>query len=264
MRNPIHRLSPSFWLKLRPPLFRGLGLVGVFNRRYTPFMVLTRSRSGSNLLARALGDHPQIVSLGEVLRTYNPDLEHVVGDLVESVKRIYVPHPPSIQAVGFKLLYQQGSEDRTAWHWLRDHLPNLKIIHLVRENALRVRVSFLIAMATGRWVKAKQSNKKSGEKPTSVHLDLSEWQDSMDHMNALRDEALSFFDSYDLLRVTYEEMTTEWDETTRRVQSFLNVTPQPLTKKTRKQNPQPLSTLISNYDEVASALRGTPQEWMLE
>jgi hypothetical protein len=86
----------------------------------------------------------------------------------------------------------------------------------------------------------------------------------MDHMNALRDEALSFFDSYDLLRVTYEEMTTEWDETTRRVQSFLNVTPQPLTKKTRKQNPQPLSTLISNYDEVASALRGTPQEWMLE
>lgn len=264
MRNPIHRISPSLWFELRPSLFRGLGFVGFFNRAYTPFLVLTRSRSGSTLLTRTLGDHPNVIARGEILRTYNPLPEHVEGDLVESVRRVYIPYPPRIQAVGFKLLYQQGADDRTAWQWIQDHVPDLKIIHLVRENTLRVHVSFLIAMATDEWVKAKRPSQMANQKPESVHLDLSEWRDSIDYMNGLRDEALSFFSNRDLLRVTYEEMITEWDETTQRVQQFLNVPPKTLTKKTRKQNPQPLSELITNYDEVAQSLRNTSKEWMLE
>jgi uncharacterized protein with von Willebrand factor type A (vWA) domain len=86
----------------------------------------------------------------------------------------------------------------------------------------------------------------------------------MQYIDALRKEALSFFEGHDMLRVTYADLINNWDETTRHIQTFLDVTPQPLKQSTRKQNPYPLSELITNYDEVATALRDTDREWMLE
>jgi hypothetical protein len=37
-----------------------------------------------------------------------------------------------------------------------------------------------------------------------------------------------------------------------------------ISQQTRKQNPEPLSKLIENYDQVRAALQGTEQEWMLD
>jgi LPS sulfotransferase NodH len=160
-------------------------------------------------------------------------------------------------------MYHHDKDTRTAWKWLRDHLPDLKIIHLVRENTLRVHVSLLIGQETKEWRVAMHNDRRS-QKPESVQVDLSEWEQRSEYLEKLRDEALSFFSNHEMLRVTYAELTGSWDETTQRIQTFLGVTPHPLAKKTRKQNPQPLSELIANYDEVAAALRGTEREWMLE
>ena len=263
MRNPIHRLSPKLWYRLRPSVYRGLDMLGVFDRQYTPCLILTRSRSGSTLLTRALRSHPHLITRGEVLRAYNPLLEHVHGDPIKSVRRVYIPYPRHIQAVGFKLFYTHNNKGQEAWTWLRDHCPTLKIIHLIRENRLRVRVSYLISQETQQWVKTTQHAGES-HPPMRVHVDISEWQKRMQYVDAMREEALSFFDGHDVLRVTYTDLINNWDETTRHIQTFLDVTPQPLKRSTRKQNPYPLSELITNYGEVRAALRGTEWEWMLE
>ena len=264
MRNPIHRISPQLWCELRPSIFHGLELIGVFSRQYTPFLILTRSRSGSNLLTRTLQSHPHVIAQGEVLRTSNPLPEHVEDDPVESVRRVYIPHPQHVQAIGFKLFYTHNDDGRhEAWKWLRTQYPALKIIHLTRENRLRVRLSYLIGRETGKWIKTKPI---VGERqlPTRVYLNLSEWYEQMRSVDAARDAAVSFFEGHDMLDVTYADLTKNWGETTKRIQTFLGVAPRTLKQRTIKQNPYRLSELITNYDEVDAALAGSDYEWMLE
>ena len=238
-------------------------MIGLFSRQYTPFLILTRSRNGSTLLTRALSSHPCLIARGEVLRSSPPHAEHVKGDPVESVRRVYMPYPRHIQAVGFKLMYGHHGDDWPAWKLLREHLPTLKIIHLTRENRLRVWVSYLISKATQKWVNSSRDIREPS-KPNRVHVNLSDWKTQMESYDTLRRDAISFFEGHDMLRVTYADLINDWKETTHRIQTFLDVTPQPLNRTTKKQNPHALSDLITNYDEVAATLRGTEYEWMLE
>ena len=268
MRNPIHRLSPQLWYELRPSIHRGVELMGVFSRHYTPFLILTRSRSGSTLLTRTLQSHPHVIARGEVLRTYNPLPEHVHDDPVENVRRVYIPYPRHVQAVGFKLFYTHNDDGHEAWKWLRTQYPALKIIHLTRENRLRVRVSYLISRETRKWVKTVstmgETTMSERQPPTRVHLNLSKWYERMHYVDDVRDAAISFFEGHDMLNVTYADLTKNWSETTKRIQTFLGVVPRTLKQRTIKQNPYQLSELITNYDEVDAALTGTDYEWMLE
>jgi LPS sulfotransferase NodH len=263
MPNPIHQLSPKLWYELRPAINRGLGLIGIFSRKYTPFLILTRSRSGSTLLTRALQSHPHVIARGEVLRTHNPSPEHVRNGPVESVRRVYIPYPRRVQAVGFKLFYWHNDDGHEAWKWLRTQYPALKIIHLSRENRLRVYVSLMISLQNQKWVRAAHSTTGS-QQSKPVYIDVQKWHDQMHSVNAARDTAVSFFEGHDMLNVTYADLTKNWSETTKRIQTFLGVSPQTLKQRTIKQNPYRLSELIKNYDEVDAALTGSDYEWMLE
>ena len=263
MRNPIHRLSPQLWYELRPSINRGLELTGVFSRQYTPFLILTRSRSGSTLLRQSLQSHPHVIARSEVLRTSNPSPEHVHDDPVESVRRVYIPYPRHVQAVGFKLFYYHNDDGHKAWKWLRTQYPDLKVIHLTRENRLRVYVSLMISVQTQKWVRAAHSTAGS-QQAIQVHIDVQKWHEQMRSVNAARDVAVSFFEGHDMLNVTYADLTKNWSEATKRIQTFLGVAPSTLKQRTIKQNPYRLSELITNYDEVDAALTGTEYEWMLE
>jgi LPS sulfotransferase NodH len=176
---------------------------------------------------------------------------------------VYIPYPRHIKAVGFKLFYTHNSEGREAWKWLQDRYPTLKVIHLTRENLLRVHVSYLISQETRQWVKTAGQTSDS-QPPMRVHVNLSEWEKRMQYMDAMRSDALSFFEGHDMLQVTYFDLTGNWDETTRHIQTFLGVPLHPLKRSTRRQNPHFLSELITNYDEVHAALCGTEREWMLK
>ena len=263
MRNPIHRLSPQLWYELRPSINRGLELTGVFSRQYTPFLILTRSRSGSTLLRQSLQSHPHVIARSEVLRTSNPSPEHVHDDPVESVRRVYIPYPRHVQAVGFKLFYWHNDDGHEAWKWLRIQYPALKIIHLTRENRLRVYVSLMISLQTQKWVRAAHSTAGS-QQSKQVHIDVQKWHDHMRSVDAVRDAAISFFDGYDMSNVTYAGLTKNWSETTKLIQTFLGVVLRTPKKCTIRQNPYRLSELIANYDEVDAASTGTEYEWMLE
>ncbi len=262
MRNPIHRLSPQLWYELRPSINRGLELIGVFSRQYTPFLILTEARSGSTLLTRTLQSHPHVTARGEVLNAINP--EYVEDDHVENVRRVYIPYPRHVQAVGFKLFYTHNDDGRhEAWKWLRTQYPALKIIHLTRENRLRRYVSLMISVQTQKWVRAAHSTARS-QQAIQVHIDVQKWHEQMRSVNAARDTAVSFFEGHDMLSVTYADLTKNWSETTKRIQTFLGVAPRTLKQRTIKQNPYRLSELITNYDEVDAALTGTEYEWMLK
>ena len=59
-------------------------------------------------------------------------------------------------------------------------------------------------------------------------------------------------------------MVADLQEAFGSVQAFLGLTPRPLAVNLVRQNPDPLATLIENFDEVYAEFRGTPEAWMFE
>ena len=72
------------------------------------------------------------------------------------------------------------------------------------------------------------------------------------------------YSAHPTITVSYEELVESPEETLARIQEFLGVEPRPLAPTTRQQNPQPLSKLIENYDEIREAFRDTEYAWMFE
>ena len=84
------------------------------------------------------------------------------------------------------------------------------------------------------------------------------------HQAWIEEEQDKSYERHPLMTVAYEELVQNPEETLGRVLGFLGVEPRPLAPTTRHQNPQPLSKLIENYDEIREAFRHTEYAWMFE
>ena len=70
------------------------------------------------------------------------------------------------------------------------------------------------------------------------------------------------FRDHQLLTLFYEDLVENREEVFRQVQEFLGVEPGPLEVALRKQNPEPLPELLSNYDELLAEYRYSKHAWM--
>ena len=114
---------------------------------YKKFIVLTRNRTGSNMLISMLNSHPSIYARYEIIRTLN-------GNTVPNImNKFYSRYPRFVKAVGFKIFYYHPGDDEsgTVWNELR-RMENLYIIHLKRRNILRTVLSKEIAHVTEAWI----------------------------------------------------------------------------------------------------------------
>lgn len=203
--------------------------------------------------------------------------------------QIFKPHRPNIQAVGFKLLYPQGRKDNPWWNqsefdrWWQNigHEPKwdhaktdlwqylkenkeIAIIHLKRENLLRSKVSGLTAQATGNWGVGATGG--FGRNPSDYHFELN-FEECLKDFNAHRrmeDEADEYFKGHAKLNLTYEEIVTNPEGTSFRVQSFLGVPFQSLTTQTRKQASKPLKDVIQNYDQLKLQFSNTRWQYLFD
>ena len=92
-------------MRLRYLILKILG-----HRNFKRFIVLSRSRTGSNMLISYLNSHPNIVAKGEALKRMN---RKSASDIL---KEIYSNQPFWKKAVGFKIFY---------YHPLRDISNNI-------------------------------------------------------------------------------------------------------------------------------------------
>ena len=162
---------------------------------------------------------------------------------------------------------------------LEDYLHRLEglgfdhFILLERENHLRRIVSMLVARKTSNW------HLKHGEAPSleKIELDvdrllLSRGRDTkhrplIEHIQ--RDEAClsamrQLLGARKLLCLSYEKDLAQRPELAyERVCDFTQTDVQPVTVRFARTNPYDLSEVISNYEEVVQALKGTRYEWML-
>ena len=211
----------------------------------TPYLVLTRSRTGSNMFKDYLNSHPKVKSMAELFRT-NEGL-----DVEATIKKVY-DQPDEIDASGFKLFYYHPNDGSPSeiWDRLKD-ISNLKTISL-RRNPLRCSVSSEIMR------QSKQHKQEVGEdvvpvEEKRIEVDVNRFLNQIEHIESLRRELNNnlYAEPYE---VWYEDLVADGQAVMDGVFQHLGLNSHPIQTNLQKQNPEGLRELVSNYDELRDAV----------
>lgn len=219
-------------------------LLGLFGHRdFVPFIVLTRSRTGSNLLLSFLNGHPNVFCEGEIFARLDG------ADPLVRLRGSFGRQPRHIHAKGFKIFYYHPLDADAAEFWKAlERRTEIRVIHLTRENILRTLLSRKIAGIRGSWTGTRFDPADPENK--CVTATAEELADGFLQTRAWEDAASARFAAHPNLRVSYEDLVRNPQDCYLKLCRFLGVSPgQPRTNLSQ-QNPESLRELISNYDEL--------------
>lgn len=247
-----------------------------------PFLVAGAERTGSNLLVEMLSSHPRVQAYGELFNTEQIeqgklDFELPAGLETAEILDLRLRSPAAcherlhdaaarlgVAACGFKLLYYHAlAENRIV-----DHLrasSRLRIVHLVREDALARWISQVRAMQSGSWWSAKDSaangDATNGEaakrSPVQLELDPATTLLGLEFNQQLVERFRATFRTTPTLELSYERMTADFDGTLERVQRFLGLPTERLvglSKKTGERDPR---RTLANWPALVDAFADT-------
>lgn len=237
---------------------------------YTRFLILGRSRVGSNFLRGLLNSHSQTTVFGELFQNkeeigwampgYRQSRRLMTLFHEEPVRfleeKVFHPFPHGVTAVGFKLFYYHARDE--AWRPVWDYLQaetGIKVIHLRRENILRTHLSKQQAEMTDVWVNTDGVQQKR----PGVVLSYEDCLEAFTKTRRWEDEAGAFFANHEKIDVVYERLAADYRPEMARILAFLGVPPEPLAPQTYKQPGRSLSEAILNYAELKEQFAGT--EW---
>lgn len=231
---------------------KGRVLRAVGHTGYRRFIVLTRSRTGSNLLVSFLDSHPNVRALGEIVRVRGKP--HI--DIIDAA---FGKAPRRIRAKGFKVFYYHPvrENNRAMWEYLAA-MDGLHVIHLKRRNILRSTVSQKIAMNAGVW-KTKNPGSIQAAPRKQVSFTVDELERRFAATRKWERDGDALFQDHPMLTIHYEDLVADTGATFGQVTDFLGVPYVEPRSALVRQNPEPIRALISNYDELLAAFRGT--EW---
>lgn len=234
------------------------------------FIILNAPRTGSNYLCTLLNSHPEVLCHHEI---FNP---HVVGvarhlqksgfflgtiaereqapvEFLERVWQTNLDRP----CVGFKMCWRQNE---TIFHTVLTD-SNVQKIILKRRNRVKSFVSLLLARQTGEWV-IYQDDQPPAIRP-KVHVDPATMFETMAFNSEFYGQIESALQSsgQNYLTLFYEDLFSE--ASLRSALVFLGVSnpdPSLLQGECWKLAPSALSDVVSNFEELGCALRGTEFE----
>ena len=223
------------------------------------FIVYGIPRVGSNYFISQLNFHPKILCHYEVF--HKKSIYYGFGDknikLPKEISVVQRDEAPAefldfiwsnsfgMQSVGYNIFPKQNE-------WvLQESLKDktIKKIILKRKDILKSFVSMQIAMKTGSWSKYV----KSGE-DKRIHFDREKFityvMDINKYYNYLENNISLYGDDY--LVIYYEDFLKKRQQTLNDVFTFIGEEEYavPGNDKFGRQNPEPLSELIINYDEL--------------
>lgn len=219
-------------------------------KKYTKFIIVTKSRTGSSLLTSYLDSHPEVRCFEEIFRRLGSSTTK------QAWENIYGKRNKRVKAVGFKIFYYHplDSDDRSVWDLIYKN-ADLKVIHLIRENSLRTIVSREIAVKTNKW-----NNKGDGTMDQSkkkIHLDPKDLMKQLDEIRVYQNEFRKKMSNKEMKEISYEELVANRDSTMSTLFEFIGVAPNPVSTFLKKQNKEELKDLIVNYDEVSQTLKNS-------
>lgn len=224
---------------------------------YIPFIVLSRSRTGSNLLISFLDSHPNIYARDEVFGWLHGKTPR------QALEEFYCRQPPYIKAAGCKIFYYhpQDEDSGEIWKRLMD-MRKLRVIHLKRDNILRTLLSRKIAGRQDTW-KDTQSESNLTKKKW-VFFTFNELKQGFEQTRHWEIEYQNLFSSHPMINISYEDLIRNPENEFKRITDFLFVSAWIPQTSLKKQNPEPASRLIVNYEELKNAFAGTKWERFFE
>lgn len=142
------------------------------------------------------------------------------------------------------------------WNWLSNH-SHIKTVHLIRNNTLRRFVSHTISQKTGIWHTEKPLNL------TRIDINIPLLFDYI-KLSKEEDEWVKtiFHSAYNIY---YDDIVRDIKDSVKNLLKWakilIGVLEIPMLKQT---NPFDLRSIIINYDDVYSVLKGTDDFWMLD
>jgi LPS sulfotransferase NodH len=213
------------------------------------FAIVGNARTGSNFLLDGLKTSPAIRMYHEIFASHNREIGQ---DFDRILSTVFQRESKSTEIVGFKVFYNHLTEEE--WEKLRA-CRELKIIHLTRRNRLRTVISLEIAFKTGQWTKSTHSG---GPREKQVRLDPARLTQRLEQIEEGEAATRIRFADRATLEVVYEELIQAPLKVFESVGAYLGVNGlDPGKIKLKRQNPESLQQLISNYDQVAAALKNT-------
>jgi len=222
------------------------------HKDFRKFIVLSRSRTGSNLLLSYLNSHPGVFAKGEIFQQLRG------RDHKKIMASVFNRQPRHIQAAGFKIFYYHPLDDKNSPVW-RELLavPELHVIHLRRRNILKTLVSRKIAEIEGSWKTA--SAKAAAKKPNAVFIGSEELRQGFFETREWEMKAERMFAGRPMLHLDYEYLIADPHGAFKQIADFLGLAYRPPRTRMKKQNPLAVNALLANYDELKTAFSGS--EW---
>ena len=233
------------------------------NSQYTKFIILGTERVGSNYLGDFLNSHPNIVFYLEIFHreqsfwgtwAYQPANIDKALELrklhpIEFLNRyVFRKYARKTNVIGFKIFYHhaRNKNNLKVWDYLR-HLPQIKIIHLKRQNLLDSFISNLYSNRSNLFVVTK---KNQIVEQKAILVNYEQLNNYFIRISSQRNEFDNFFQDNHKMEVFYEKLTQNTTTQLNRIQEFLNVDKKKLHSRMLKISKKKTSERIINYQEL--------------
>lgn len=252
------------WISLKKPKAEKIALkFGIIkgHKDYKKFIILGRSRTGSNFLRGLINNNSQVISVGEIFRnedridwdsanfeTNATVIEMYKKDPVQFLnKYLFQKYPLDIRAVGFKLFYYHAQNPPFLDIWR--HLVEDKefhILHIKRNNLLQTHISRIRASQNDSWVNTSGVK----ENQTAVYVDPINCLKDFEQTRKWEFDADQKFQQHPKLEIYYEDLSNDYESVLKSVQSFLGLSTFSAQPRTFKQSAFSLTESISNYGDL--------------
>lgn len=231
------------------------------------FIVLSTQRSGSSYLCSLLDNHPAMRCVEEIFlpqntneityrhwRTASPGrmLKHWLAQQqsINAYLEDLCSRQPALDAFGFKLMYGQAKRYPAVVDWCREN--DVRVVHLVRWNALKMVVSRQVALKRGFYLSTRPVD------AVTVRLDTDRLISDLQKLDSLVQHNRKLFSTLPFLETSYEALMEDRDEELRRIMNFIGCDVHlQVSSDLVKTSPDSLETLIDNYGEVCERLAGS-------
>jgi len=243
---------------------------------YSKFVIISHLRSGTHLLRTMLESHPAIVCQSEVFNSDDPNLPFPLTLSSREILDgwVFRKSEPAIECAGFVLqVYHPmglrafpGIRENPNWLdvWdLLENTPDLKVIHLKRENLLRRHLSHLMARQTGAWHQWDEERveavthlhppvyaSQAVENRSMIRLDADRLQLDFEDIERLHERARERFRSRAYFPLSYESLCADPGTQAVQLQDFLGVEQKSLHAAVKKIEQRRLADSIANYREL--------------
>lgn len=228
------------------------------------FIILFFGRTGSTVLIESLRAQPRIRAEYEILaetKAQGPDVQ------LERARRCYTSSPSllPLRAAGFKTKLWDVLDPAGLAQVLRE--ARARIIHMRRDNVVKGAVSTINAERlrerTGQWTMYHDD-----DRPEPFAIDIPRLKSWIASREEGDEQICAYIRGLELpaMELTYEQLLGQPAEAMRRLGDFLGLRLRPPAlerTRSRKVTPDDLREVLTNYDAVAAALRGTRYEPML-